>query len=79
MMGFHELRSRKAGSLREINLHLVMSKNASIEEAHRLCDHLEDDIRRKLPGSIVTIHIEPCDGDCDDCDTPCPEKDGRVA
>ncbi|GAI36961.1 unnamed protein product, partial [marine sediment metagenome] len=40
-------------------LHLVMPRNASVEEAHRMCDHLEQDIEAKLPHSIVTIHVEP--------------------
>ncbi len=41
LVGFHALRTRKAGSWRYIDLHLVMPKNASVEEAHRMCDHLE--------------------------------------
>jgi cation diffusion facilitator family transporter len=67
LLGFHELRTRKAGRERHINLHLVVAKNASVEEAHRLCDHLEIDIKRKLPHSMVTIHIEPCAMECAEC------------
>jgi hypothetical protein len=30
-----------------------------VEEAHRICDHLEAEIRAALPQSMITIHIEP--------------------
>ena len=67
LVGFHELRTRKAGSQRYIDLHLVMPKNASVEEAHRMCDHLEQDIEGRLRYTSVTIHIEPCSMECDQC------------
>ncbi len=67
LLGFHELRTRKAGRERHIDLHLVVAKTASVEEAHRLCDHLESDIKGKLPHSMVTIHIEPCEMECAEC------------
>jgi cation diffusion facilitator family transporter len=57
--GFHELRTRKAGSQRFIDLHLMLPKNISVEEAHQICDHLEQDIESRLPNSSVTIHVEP--------------------
>jgi cation diffusion facilitator family transporter len=73
LVGFHELRTRKAGSERFIELHLVMPKNASVEEAHKLCDHLEEDIKSKLPSASVTIHVEPCEMECEECPSSyCP-------
>jgi cation diffusion facilitator family transporter len=71
VVGFHALRTRKAGSQRYIDLHLVMPKSISLEEAHQMCDHLEQDIRSRLPHTDVTIHVEPCDGDCDWCSFTC--------
>jgi cation diffusion facilitator family transporter len=70
LAGFHQLRSRKVGSQRYIDLHLVMPKHISLEEAHRMCDHIEQDIENKLPHSSITIHVEPCDGECDQCPIP---------
>ncbi len=67
LAGFHEVRTRKAGSQRFIDLHLVMPKNASVEEAHQMCDHLEQDIEDRLPNSSITIHVEPCSVECDQC------------
>ncbi|MDD4876079.1 MAG: cation diffusion facilitator family transporter [Dehalococcoidales bacterium] len=71
LVSFHKLRTRKAGSQRYIDLHLVMPKNASIEEAHRMCDHLEQDIESRLRTTSVTIHVEPCSIECDQCRVSC--------
>ena len=71
VVSFHELRTRKAGSQRYIDLHLVMPKDASVEEAHRMCDHLEQDIKDRVPHTSVTIHVEPCGIECDQCTVIC--------
>ena len=67
LVDFHELRTRKAGRQRYIDLHLVMPKYISVEEAHQLCDHLEQDIEGKLRHASVTIHVEPCSEECEEC------------
>lgn len=67
LVDFHALRTRKAGRQRYIDLHLVMPRDVSVEEAHRMCDHLEHDIRSKLHPASVTIHVEPCTEQCDRC------------
>ncbi len=72
IIGFHELRSRKAGKERYVDLHLVFAKDAHVEEAHRLCDHMETDIASKLPNSNITIHIEPCFLEAPECPARCP-------
>jgi len=76
VVSFHKLRTRKAGSQRYIDLHLVMPKHVSIEEAHDMCDHLEKDIKVRLIRTDVTIHVEPCDDNCDACDLECEERKG---
>ena len=68
---FHKLRTRKSGNQRYIDVHVVMPKDTSVGDAHRLCDHLERDIGSRLRHASVTIHIEPCDGDCDQCSIIC--------
>jgi cation diffusion facilitator family transporter len=67
--GFHKIRTRKAGSQRYIDFHLVVSKHISVEKAHRLCDQLEQEIEARLSDTSVTIHVEPCDGQCQQCST----------
>lgn len=71
IVDFHSFRTRKAGSQRYIDLHLTMPKNASVDETHQLCDRLEHDIENRLQRVNVTIHIEPCSGNCDNCSISC--------
>jgi len=67
IVSFHKLRTRKVGNQRHVDLHLVIPKSTSVEEAHRLCDCLEQEIASSLEHTDVTIHVEPCDGKCDYC------------
>jgi len=67
--GFHRIRTRKAGSQRHIDFHLVVSRQLSVERAHQLCDQLEQEIEKRLSDASVTIHVEPCDGNCEKCST----------
>jgi len=64
---YHELRTRRSGNQRYIDLHLVMVKDVSVENAHDVCDSLELDIKMKLPRANITIHVEPCEGTCKQC------------
>jgi cation diffusion facilitator family transporter len=68
LAGYHKVRTRKAGSQRFIDFHMLLPRNVSLEEAHRMSDHIEGDISERLPNSSVTIHLEPCETDCDQCD-----------
>ena len=77
LAGFHEVRTRRSGSQRFVDLHLMLPKNTSVEEAHKMCDHLEEDIKSKLANSSVTIHVEPCDVECGSCRvSPCSLRIG---
>jgi len=57
--GFHRLRTRKAGSQRYIDLHVVVPGEESVAAAHVMCDHLENDLKLLLPQAEVLIHVEP--------------------
>ena len=74
VVSFHKLRTRKAGSQRHVDLHLVMPKHFSVEKAHNMCDHLEKDIESRLLRTDVVIHVEPCDENCDVCDLTCEDR-----
>jgi cation diffusion facilitator family transporter len=67
VVSFHRLRTRKAGSRRYIDLHLVMPGKVTLKESHDMCDHLEKDVSSKLKSLDVTIHVEPCSGECETC------------
>ncbi len=67
LAGFHKIRTRKAGNQRFIDFHLLLPKNISVDEAHQMCDHLEQDITKEWPNSSVIIHVEPCSVECEQC------------
>jgi cation diffusion facilitator family transporter len=68
LVSYHAMRSRRAGNERFIDLHLVMPRNFSVENAHAMCDHLEQDIKNKITSANVIIHTEPCSSaDCIRC------------
>jgi cation diffusion facilitator family transporter len=77
VVSFHKLRTRKAGSQRYIDLHLVMPKHITLEEAHLMCDHLEKDMKTRLLRTDITIHVEPCDGKCEACLIKCDKRQGQ--
>jgi cation diffusion facilitator family transporter len=55
----HALRSRHAGRDVFVEFHLVVPGAMSVDDSHALCDELEAAIREAMPGSVVTIHVEP--------------------
>lgn len=64
---FHELRTRKAGSQRYIDLHLVVPREWGIHKVHDLCERIEGDICDKFQGAHILIHTEPCGRHCKNC------------
>ncbi|MRR05956.1 MAG: cation transporter [Deltaproteobacteria bacterium] len=64
---FHRLRSRKSGSMRFIDFHLVVPRKWSIEKAHNLGDAIERNIMEVLPHTQVIIHIDPCNKSIEPC------------
>lgn len=66
-VGYHKLRTRKAGGERHIDLHLVVRGDSHIEAAHSLCDRIEQAIKQQYPLAHTLIHIEPCPEQCDSC------------
>lgn len=58
-MNFHMVRTRKAGSNRELDFHLEVPGNMSVKESHDLCDKIESELKNKLPNLEITIHVEP--------------------
>ena len=60
LFGYHNLRTRRAGSQKLIDFHLTVCKHLSVEEAHDITDYIEQKISEKISGTDVTIHVEPC-------------------
>jgi len=61
VVGYHELRTRRAGSRRYVDLHVQFRQGISLEDAHRTAHELQDVIGGRLGGADVLIHLEPED------------------
>ena len=59
VLSFHKLRTRKSGSHRHVDVHVLIADTHTFVEAHRLTEDLEDELRAALPNLHPIIHIEP--------------------
>jgi len=64
---YHAMRTRQAGATRFLDLHLVVHRTLTVGQAHALTDDLEQHVAHALPGTDVTIHVEPCERSCPRC------------
>ncbi len=61
VVGYHELRTRRAGARRYVDMHIQFRSGTSLEEAHRTAHELQDLIAAHLHDVDVLIHLEPQD------------------
>ncbi len=59
VFGFHDLRTRRSGSYKFIDLHLEVRRDQSLEEAHALTVRVLRAIEAEIPRSRVQIHTDP--------------------
>jgi ferrous-iron efflux pump FieF len=59
--GYHELRTRRAGPRRYVDVHVQFRSGTTLEDAHAIAHELQDTIRDRLRGADVLIHLEPED------------------
>lgn len=59
VVGFHRLRTRRAGSRRHIDMHLTLDRYLQLWRAHELAHEVERAIEECLPNVDVLTHIEP--------------------
>jgi len=61
VVGYHQLRTRRAGARRYVDLHVQFRSGTSLEAAHGTAHALQDRIAQRLGGADVLIHLEPAD------------------
>lgn len=61
VVGYHQLRTRRAGARRYVDLHLQFEAGTSLEQAHEIAHLIQDAIAERLRGADVLIHLEPAD------------------
>lgn len=68
LLGYHKIRTRQSGPERHLDMHLVVPRDMTIKEAHDLAHRVEEQLKTRLPHSIILIHTEPCvDSYCSVC------------
>jgi cation diffusion facilitator family transporter len=68
VVSFHDLRTRRAGSQRQIDFSVVLCRHLPLGDAHDLVDHVEKEIERTIPGAHVVVHAEPSEPACRDAE-----------
>jgi cation diffusion facilitator family transporter len=61
VVGYHQLRTRRAGARRYVDLHVQFRQGTTLERAHQIAHELQDEIAIRLRGADVLIHLEPED------------------
>jgi ferrous-iron efflux pump FieF len=59
VLGFHDLRTRRSGSQKFIDLHLDIIRHKTLEEAHEVTVKVIRDIQAEIPDSNVNVHMDP--------------------
>ncbi len=76
---FHALRTRKAGTTRFVDFHLLVPGQMTVQQSHDLCCRIETALETALPGIQTTIHVEPREDevswDCDHVGGSCDGED----
>ena len=61
VVGYHALRTRRAGTRRYVDLHIQFREGTSLEAAHGTAHELQRQIGERLAETDVLIHLEPQD------------------
>lgn len=59
VLGVHDIRTRRSGSFKFIDLHIEVKRAKTFEQSHDLAVHIIRDIESEIPRSRVQIHTDP--------------------
>src|SRR5207237_2005512 len=59
ILGFHDMRTRKAGSKFFIEFHIEIRGERDFNRAHEITETLIERIEAKIPNSDITLHYDP--------------------
>ncbi len=63
VLGYHDLRTRKAGGWRFVEIHLELPPDMTVRESHAIAHSVSLEIQERLPSSSVMVHVDPSDED----------------
>ncbi|HEY9647514.1 MAG TPA: cation diffusion facilitator family transporter [Chroococcidiopsis sp.] len=56
---FHAIRTRVAGARRFVSLHVLVPGHWTVKQGHDICEEIEVEMARLLPGTYTFTHLEP--------------------
>lgn len=59
ILDYHELRTRKSGSIKYIDFHMTVREELTIRESHDLSEEMEKELEAALKNTNINIHFEP--------------------
>lgn len=57
--GYHNVRTRQVGTLRTVELHVLLDDHLTFITAHDIAEQVESELSKALGGGLVSIHYEP--------------------
>lgn len=76
VFSFKNLKTRKSGSAVFVEFDVIFISNISLQKAHDITEVISAEIKKIIPETVVTIHMEPCDEKCEkECLDNCSKKE----
>ena len=60
MAGLHDLKTRKAGDLVLVDVHLEVAGELSVAEGHQIARQARERVMAQHPVLNVMVHLDPC-------------------
>ena len=76
IVSFHKVKIIRLGLRDYIKVHIIVNKNMSIRDSHRLCHDLQSIAQKEYGLCELDIHLEPCAENCFDCKLSCSKRKG---
>ena len=68
VIDYHELRTRRSGRYRFVQVHIDLDKTLTLEDAHIISDKIMTEVEEKFAPAEVIIHLDPVES-ADDATT----------
>ena len=72
-LGFHDLRTRRSGARRFVDVHLEIDRTVSFVDAHRIAEEVTLAVEQGVKSTRIIVHADPWPPDPDD--EPLPFRD----
>jgi Ca2+-transporting ATPase len=81
VVGFHDLRTRVAGTQRLMTVHVLVPGDRTVQQGHDLVERIEADIRSAVRNITIVTHLEPVEDEAsfahERLDRPRPVAGGK--